>query len=66
MPRRPKRSGLTYDQACRDLVDLSEAYAFHASPKQFQEDLRKFMVDHKSRKALIQRLIEAGIWKEKS
>jgi len=58
-------SDLAYDEACRALVDLSEAYALHASRKQFQEDLKNFMANHLRRKALIQRLVKAGIWKDK-
>ena len=58
-------SGLAYDEVCRTLVDLSEAYALHASRKRFQEEMKKFMADHMQRKALIQRLVKAGIWTDK-
>lgn len=58
-------SGLAYDEACRTIVDLSEAYALHASWKHFQEELKKFMADHTRRNALIQRLVKAGIWRVK-
>ena len=58
-------SGLAYDEACRALADLSEAYSVHASRKTFQQELRKFMAGHMRRKALIQRLVKAGIWHEK-
>ena len=58
-------SGLAYDKACRVLVDLDEAYALHASRKRFQQELKQFMADHMRRKALIQRLVKAGIWKDK-
>jgi len=58
-------SGSAYDEACRALVDLSEAYALHASRKRFQEELKKFMADHMRRKALVQRMVKAGIWKDK-
>ena len=57
-------SGSAYDEACRALVDLSEAYALHASRKRFQEGFGKFMTDHMRRKALIQRLVKAGIWRD--
>jgi hypothetical protein len=57
-------SGSAYDEACRELVDLSEAYTVHASNKRFQEELKKFMVDHVRRKALVQRLAKAGIWED--
>ncbi|MBU0988419.1 MAG: hypothetical protein KKH68_14310 [Proteobacteria bacterium] len=56
-------SGSAYDEACRALVDLSEAYSFHANQKRFQQELNKFMAGHMRRKALIQRLVKAGIWK---
>lgn len=57
-------SGRGYDEACRILVDIAEAYALFATKKQFQNELKKFMVGHTRRKALIQRLVKAGIWKE--
>ena len=56
-------SGQGYDEACRILVDIAEAYALYATNKQFQNDLEKFMAGHLRRKALIQRLVKAGIWK---
>lgn len=52
-------SGSAYDEACRALVDLSEAYTVHASNKRFQEELKMFMADHMRRKALVQRLMKA-------
>jgi hypothetical protein len=58
-------SGSAYDEACRALLDLSEAYALHASKKRFQEELKKFMTDHMRRKALVQRLVKAEIWNDK-
>jgi hypothetical protein len=58
-------SGPAYDEAGRALVDLSEAYSLHASKKRFREDLKKFMAGHMRRKALIQRLVKAGIWEAK-
>jgi hypothetical protein len=57
--------GSAYDEACRALVDLSEAYTVHASNKRFQEELKKFMADHVRRKALVQRLMKAGLWNDK-
>jgi len=57
-------SGRGYDEACRVLVDIAEAYAPFASKKQFQNKLKEFMAGHLRRKALIQRLVKAGIWKE--
>ncbi|RZB35540.1 MAG: hypothetical protein SRB2_03070 [Desulfobacteraceae bacterium Eth-SRB2] len=58
-------SGLAYDESCRALVDLSEAYSVHVNRKTFQQELTKFMADHTRRKAFIQRLVKAGIWHDK-
>lgn len=55
-------SGRGYGEACRKLVDIAEAYAMFGSKKQFQNELKKFMASHLRRKALIQRLVKAGIW----
>ncbi|MFW5640433.1 MAG: hypothetical protein ACOC0H_04655 [Thermodesulfobacteriota bacterium] len=55
-------SGRGYDEACRILVDIAEAYALYATKKEFQKELKKFMAGHLRRKALIQRLVKAGIW----
>lgn len=57
-------SGRGYDEACHALVDISEAYALFATKKQFQEKLKAFMAGHMRRKALIKRLVKAGIWKD--
>lgn len=57
--------GPSYDQACRALVDLSEAYALHRSPDAFTRKFRKFMAPHERRRALIKRLVKAGLWNEK-
>jgi hypothetical protein len=56
-------SGRGYDEACRMLVDIAEAYDLFATKKQFQKELKTFMAGHLRRKALIQRLVKAGIWK---
>lgn len=57
-------SGRGYDEACRILVDIAEAYDLFATKKQFQTELKKLMAGHLRRKALIQRLVKAGIWKD--
>ncbi len=57
-------SGRGYDEACRKLVDLAEAYDLFATKKQFQNELEQFMAGHTRRKALIQRLVKAGIWED--
>ena len=56
-------SGRGYDEACRALVDIAEAYDLFVTKEQFQKELKKFMAGHTQRKALIQRLVKAGIWK---
>ncbi len=57
-------SGRGYDEACRKLVDIAEAYDLFVTREQFQKELKKFMAAHLRRKALIQRLVKAGIWKD--
>ena len=57
-------SGRGYDEACRALLDIAEAYALYATQKQFQRELKEFLAGHLQRKALIQRLVKAGIWKD--
>jgi hypothetical protein len=57
-------SGRSYDEACRAIVDIAEAYALFSTKKQFQKELKKFMTGHTRRKALIQRLVKHGIWKD--
>jgi len=44
--------------------ETAKAYDLFASKKQFQKELKKFMAGHLRRKALIQRLVKAGIWEE--
>jgi hypothetical protein len=57
-------SGLAYDEGCQAIADLAEAYALNASREGFQQELRGFIAHSKRRKALIQRLVQAGLWKE--
>lgn len=57
-------SGRGYDEACRRLVDIAKAHDLFATKKQFQNELKKFMAGHLRRKALIQRLVKAGIWRD--
>jgi hypothetical protein len=59
-----RRSGWGYDEACSKLVDIAEAYALFSTKKRFQDELKKFMANHLRRKALIQRLVKVGIWKD--
>ena len=58
-------SGKGYDEACSAIVDISEAHALLRTEKQFSHELKKFMAPHLKRKALVQRLVKAGIWEEK-
>ena len=60
-----RKTGPAYDEACHALVDLSEAYSLQSEQETFEQELRKFMAGHTRRKALIQRLVKAGIWDEK-
>ena len=57
-------SGRGYDEACRILADIAEAYDLFATKKKFQNELKKFMAGNLRRKALIQRLVKVGIWKD--
>ncbi len=57
-------SGRGYDEARDILVDIAEAYDLFATKMQFRKELKKFMAGRMRRKALIQRLVKAGIWKE--
>ena len=51
-----------YTQAVRALADLAEAYALTSSPKAFDRALRRLLVRHATRGALLRRLTEAGLW----
>ena len=57
-------TGAAYDEACRALVDLSEAYSIHSSQTSFGKELRDFMANYTRRKALIRRLMMASMWGE--
>jgi hypothetical protein len=58
-------SGSAYDEACSVLIDISEAYALQESKKCFQEEIKKLMAAHMRRRALIERLVKAGIWEKR-
>lgn len=51
-----------YAQAVRALVDLAEGYALTLSRQEFERALRRFVVCHATRGALLRRLTEAGLW----
>lgn len=57
-----RRSGAAYDRACGVMVELAEAYAMHKDRESFALDLKAFMAGHMGRKALIERLVKAGLW----
>ena len=56
-------SGLAYDQACHSIIDISEAHTRFGNRKRFGLELTEFMSHHMQRRALIHRLVKAGIWK---
>lgn len=51
-----------YEHAVRALVDLAEGYALTSSRKEFDRALRRLLVRHATRGALMRRLTEAGLW----
>jgi hypothetical protein len=51
-----------YAQAVRALSDLAEGYALTSSRKEFDRGLRRLLVRHARRGALLRRLAEAGLW----
>lgn len=57
-------SGRAYDEACRALVELAEAYSVHASRMAFRQELGRFMTGNQRRKALVERLVRAGLWQD--
>lgn len=50
-----------YDTACRQLVDLRDAYNQQAMSASFQTEFQRFMDKHRHRKALMTRLVKAGL-----
>lgn len=50
-----------YDTACRQLVDLRDAYKQQAMSASFQTEFQLFMDKHRHRKALMTRLVKAGL-----
>jgi hypothetical protein len=53
-----------YEQAVRALADLAEAYALTSSRQAFDQALRRLLVRHATRGALMRRLTDAGLWSE--
>lgn len=56
-----KGHAYAYDAACRQLVDLRDAYSQHSTPAAFQKEFQKFLTEHSRRRALLQRLVKAGL-----
>jgi hypothetical protein len=55
-------SASAYEQTVRALSDLAEAYAIVSDRETFDRELRRFLVRHAKRGALLRRLTEAGLW----
>jgi hypothetical protein len=53
-----------YDEAKRAIVDLADAYELAADRNGFDGALRRFMVRHAKRGALVRRLVEARLWQK--
>lgn len=53
-----------YDEAKRAIVDLADAYALASNRNAFDKALRRFMVRHAKRGALVRRLVDAGLWEK--
>jgi hypothetical protein len=51
-----------YEQAVRALTHLAEGYALTSSRNDFDRALRRLLVRHATRGALLRRLTEAGLW----
>ena len=59
-----KASGHSYDEACRMLLLLLDAYEAHTTRAEFDEAFEALMQDHSRRPAFIRRLTQAGLWKQ--
>lgn len=51
-----------YEKTVNLLKVLAEGYALIAGPDAFERQLRRFLVPHAKRAALLRRLTEAGLW----
>jgi hypothetical protein len=51
-----------YEQAVRALTDLAEGYVLTSRREAFDLALRRLLVRHATRGALLRRLTEAGLW----
>lgn len=64
--RAERGTAAAYDDVQRALVDLADAYTLYASRAKFEQRLPQFMAKHSKRGALVRRLVESGLWKNKS
>lgn len=55
-------SAYAYQQAVQVVKDLADGYALTANHKVFDRALRRLLVRHATRGALLRRLTEAGLW----
>jgi len=62
MAERGTASG--YDETLRAIVDLGEAYALRKEGEAFEQALRRFMIRHGKRGALVRRLTGAKLWRK--
>ncbi|RJG03584.1 hypothetical protein [Noviherbaspirillum sedimenti] len=63
-PHAERGTAAAYDEAKRAIVDLADAYALVSGKEEFDRALRRFMVRHAKRGALVRRLVEAGLWQK--
>lgn len=54
-------TALGYEYVVRALTDLAEAYTLTSTPQEFERALRRFLVPHAKRGALLRRLTAAGL-----
>lgn len=54
----------SYDEVKRVIADLADSYALTSDREVFDQALRRFMVRHGKRGALVRRLVEAGLWEK--
>lgn len=52
-----------YQEAARLIVDLADAHALRGGRAEFDSALARFMEVHGRRRALVQRLTQAGLWR---
>ncbi len=63
--RAERGTAAAYDDVQRALADLVDAYTLCASRAEFEQRLPQFMAKHSKRGALVRRLVESGLWKNK-